>query len=134
MKFRGRNFVDLLFFHLGLRRFVVFELKIGHAEPEHIGKLNFYVNAVDDLLRKPEHGDGTTIGILLAADRDDIVVEYALRGLDSPLAVSTYTTHRSLPADVRPALPTAADLADALRDVRHPHNPQTPLTGPEPDG
>lgn len=127
-------YLDLLFFHLGLRRFVVFELKIGHAEPEHIGKLNFYVNAVDDLLRKPDHGDGTTIGILLAADRDDIVVEYALRGLDSPLAVSTYTTHRSLPADVRPALPTAADLADALRDVRHPHNPQTPLTGPEPDG
>jgi hypothetical protein len=97
-----------------------FELKIGHAEPEHIGKLNFYVNAVDDLLRKPDHGHGTTIGILLTADRDDIVVAYALRGLDSPLAVSTYTTHRSLPADVRPARPTAADLADTIRDVHHP--------------
>jgi hypothetical protein len=46
-------------------------------DPEHIGKLNFYVNAVDDLLRRTEHGDGTTIGILLAADRDDVAVQYA---------------------------------------------------------
>ena len=66
-------FIDLLFFHLGLRRYVVFELKVGRVEPEHLGKLNFYVNAVDDLLRRPEHGDGSSIGILLAADRDDIV-------------------------------------------------------------
>ncbi|MFI8664702.1 PDDEXK nuclease domain-containing protein [Rhodococcus qingshengii] len=49
-------FLNLLFFHLGQRRFVVFELKVGQAEPEHIGKLNFYVNVVDDQLRKPEHG------------------------------------------------------------------------------
>ncbi|MET4050468.1 MULTISPECIES: PDDEXK nuclease domain-containing protein [unclassified Rhodococcus (in: high G+C Gram-positive bacteria)] len=52
------HFLDLLFFHLGLRRFVVFELKVGQAEPEHIGKLSFYVNAVNDQLCKPEHGDG----------------------------------------------------------------------------
>lgn len=110
-------FLDLLFFHLGLRRFVVFELKVGQAEPEHIGKLNFYVNAVDDQLRRPEHGDGATIGILLAATRDDIVVEYALRGIGSPLAVSTYTTYGALPDDIRPSLPTADDLAHALRDV-----------------
>jgi len=110
-------FLDLLFFHLGLRRFVVFELKVGQAEPEHIGKLNFYVNVVDDQLRKPDHGDGATIGILLAATRDDIVVEYALRGVESPLAVSTYTTYRALPDDIRPSLPTADELAHALRDV-----------------
>jgi YhcG PDDEXK nuclease domain len=67
-------FADLLFYHLGLRRFVVFELKVGAAEPEHLGKLKFYVNAVDDLLRRPEHGDPATIGIMLAAHRDDIVV------------------------------------------------------------
>lgn len=82
-------FLDLLFFHLGLRRFVVFELKVGQAEPEHIGKLNFYVD----------------------------VVEYALRGIDSPLAVSTYTTYRALPNDIRPSLPTTDDLVHALRDV-----------------
>lgn len=115
----GRDyFVDLLFFHLGLRRFIVFELKAGPAEPEHLGKLNFYVNAVDDLLRRPEHGDGTTIGILLAAGRDDVVVEYALRGIGSPLAVSTYTTHRDLPEELRPVLPSTEDLADVVRDAR----------------
>jgi hypothetical protein len=93
-------------------------LKSVAAEPEHIGKLNFYVNVVDDLLRRPEHGDGTTIGILLAADRDDVAVQYALRGLTTPLAISTYTNHRALPDDVRPALPSAADLAAVVRDVR----------------
>ena len=111
-------FIDLLFYHLGLRRFIVFELKSVAAEPEHIGKLNFYVNVVDDLLRRPEHGDGTTIGILLAADRDDVAVQYALRGLTTPLAISTYTSYRALPDDVRPALPSAADLAAVVRDVR----------------
>jgi len=104
-----------------LRRFVVFELKAGRAEPEHLGKLNFYVNVIDDQLRRAEHGDGSTIGILLAADRDDVVVNYALRGMETPLAVSTYTTHRALPDEVRPALPSAEELADVVRDVRrHP--------------
>lgn len=115
-------YLDLLFFHLGLRRFVVFELKVGGAEPEHLGKLNFYVNAVDDLLRRPEYGDGGSIGILLAADRDDVVVEYALRGMDTPLAVSTYTTHHALPDEVRPALPSPDDLADVVQDVQQHHD------------
>jgi predicted nuclease of restriction endonuclease-like (RecB) superfamily len=112
-------FADLVFFHLGLRRFVVFKLKVGRAEPEHLGKLNFYVNAVDDLLRQPDYGDGSTIGILLAADRDDVVVEYALRRMDTPLAVSTYTTHHALPEDLRPALPSPDDLADVVHEVQH---------------
>ncbi len=111
-------FADLLFFHLGLRRFVVFELKAGRAQPEHVGKLNFYVSAVDDLLRRPEHGDGPTIGILLAASRNDVVVEYALRGVTAPLAVSTYTTHQALPDEVRQALPSGEDLTEMVRDVR----------------
>ncbi len=111
-------YLDLLFFHLGLRRFVVFELKVGTAAPEHLGKLNFYVNAVDSLLRREEHGDGSTIGILLAADRDDVVVEYSLRGLGTPLAVSTYRTHGSLPVEVRTGLPSQDQLAEVVRDVR----------------
>jgi hypothetical protein len=113
-------FLDLLFFHLGLRRFVIFELKSGEVEPEHIGKLNFYVNVVDDLLRRPEHGDGPTIGILLAASRDDVVVEYALRGVTAPMAISTFITHRALPDDVRSALPTPADLAAVVRSSHRP--------------
>jgi len=113
-------FIDLLFYHLGLRRFIVFELKSVGAEPEHIGKLNFYVNVVDDLLRRPEHGDAPTIGILLAASRDDVVVEYALRGLTTPVAVSTFTTHRALPDEIRAALPTPADLAAIVRSSQPP--------------
>jgi len=89
-------FADLLFFHLGLRRYIVFELKVGPAAPEHLGQLNFYVNVIDDLMRRPEHDDGPTIGILLAATRNDVVVEYALRSLGTPLAVSTYRTTAAL--------------------------------------
>ena len=55
----------------------------------HVGKLNFYNDAVDDLLRRPEHSDGSTIGILLAADRDDVAVQYCIRGLTTPLAILT---------------------------------------------
>ncbi|RZL75062.1 MAG: DUF1016 family protein [Rhodococcus sp. (in: high G+C Gram-positive bacteria)] len=94
-------------------------------------KLNFYVNAVDELLRKPEHRGGTTIGILLALDRDDIVVEYALRGLDSSLAVSTHTTHRSLRADVRPALlqrPTSPTPSGRFDTHHTPHRTPGPST------
>ncbi len=116
---RSDYFIDLLFYHLGLRRFIVFELKSVAAQPEHIGKLNFYVNAVDDLLRKQEHGDGSTIGILLAADRDEVAVQYALRGLSTPLAISTYTTHRSLPDEIRPALPSIEELTEIVRDTQH---------------
>ena len=110
-------FADLIFFHLGLRRFIVFELKVGPVEPEHLGKLSFYVTAVDDQLRRPEHGDGPTIGILLAGHRDDVVVEYALRTVDAPLAVATYTTDRTLPADLRAALPSSSQLADLITDI-----------------
>lgn len=74
-----------------------------------------YVNVVDDRLRKPEHGDRPSIGILLAADRDDVAVQYYLQGLSTPLAVSTY---RSLPDEVRPALPSADALADLVRTTQ----------------
>lgn len=109
-------YVDLLFYHLGLRRFVVFELKVGTVEPEHVGKLSFYVTAVDEALRRPDH-DGPTIGILLAGHRDDVVVEYALRTTGAPLAVATSTTDRTLPDDVRAALPTQAQLAEVVADL-----------------
>ena len=74
--FVGRQYKITVGNHLELRRFIVFELKAVAAEPEHIGKLNFYVNVVDDRLRRTEHGDRPTIGILLAADRDDVAVRY----------------------------------------------------------
>ena len=94
---------------------MVIERKAGRAEPEHLGKFNFYVNVVDDQLRRPEHGDGFTIVILLTAERDEVVVNYAQRGIEAALAVSTYTTHRALPDEVHPALPIPDDLADVVR-------------------
>ena len=116
----GEYLIDLLFYHLRRRRFIVFEQKAVAAQPEHIGKLNLYVNVVDDLLRDRAHGDEPTIGILLAAGRDDVAARYALHGLSTPLAVSTY---RTLPEDVRPALPSGEDLAAIVRDARHDLNP-----------
>ena len=91
---------------------MVFEPKVVTVAPEHLGKLSFYVNAIDDLLRRPKHGDVPTIGILIAATRDDVRMEYALPGMDTPLAVHTYTTERALPQATRTALPNAADPAD----------------------
>ena len=113
---RSDYYLDLLFYHLRLRRYIVFELKAVAAEPEHLGKLNFYVNAVDEQLRDTDHGDRPTLGILLAADRDDVAIRVAFKGLSTPLAVSTY---KALPDDVRPALPTAEALAEIVRDAQH---------------
>jgi predicted nuclease of restriction endonuclease-like (RecB) superfamily len=108
-------FVDLLFYHCRLHRYVVFELKLGRFEPEYVGKLNFYVQLVDDHLRDQARDD-PTLGMLLVVGRDDVTVEVALRGLTTPLAVTEW---RRLPAKVRQALPTAKDLSAAMtRTVR----------------
>jgi predicted nuclease of restriction endonuclease-like (RecB) superfamily len=108
-------FIDLLFYHCRLHRYVVFELKLGRFEPEYIGKLNFYVQLVDDHLRDQSRDD-PTLGMLLVVGRDDVTVEVALRGLTTPLAVTEW---RRLPAKVRQALPTAEDLTETMtRTVR----------------
>ena len=99
-------FIDLLFYHCRLHRYVVFELKLGRFEPEYVGKLNFYVQLVDDHLRDQARDD-PTLGMLLVVGRDDVTVEVALRGVTTPLAVTEW---RRLPAKVRQALPTAEDL------------------------
>jgi hypothetical protein len=112
-------FVDLLFYHLGLRRFIVFELKIGEADSRDIGQLATYVEVVDEQLRQHDRGDEATIGILLEAARDEIFIQYALRASTAPMAVLTYTTENDLPEAVRPALPSAADLTRLVRGVQH---------------
>jgi predicted nuclease of restriction endonuclease-like (RecB) superfamily len=108
-------FLDLLFYHCRLHRYVVFELKLGRFEPEHVGKLNFYVQLVDDHLRDQVRDDAT-LGVLLVVGRDDVTVEVALRGIGTPIAVSEW---RRLPTKVRQALPSAEDLsATVARTVR----------------
>jgi YhcG PDDEXK nuclease domain len=107
--------VDLLFYHCRLHRYVVFELKLGRFEPEYVGKLNFYVQLVDDHLRDQARDD-PTLGMLLVVGRDDVTVEVALRRVSTPMAVTEW---RRLPAKVRQALPSAEDLsATVTRTVR----------------
>ncbi|WP_242644845.1 PDDEXK nuclease domain-containing protein, partial [Streptomyces laculatispora] len=95
--------IDLLFYHCKLHCYVVLELKTRKAHPEHFGQLGFYVSVVDDLVRDKER-DEPTLGILIAESRDRAMVEYALRGHNQPLAVSTYA---GLPERMRALLPAA---------------------------
>ncbi len=103
--------LDLLYYHLKLRRFIVMELKTGPATPEAVGKLGFYLRVVDDQYRQPQYGDGPTIGILMTGTRDDVVVEYALGAVNGPMAAVTY---QSLPPSIRDQLPSPQTLTRAI--------------------
>lgn len=103
-------YLDLLFYHLRLRCFVVVELKMGEFMPEYTGKMNFYLAAVDDLLRHPS--DAPTIGLLLCKSRDSVTVEYALRNNTTPIAVAEFVT--SLPAELADSLPSIAHIESEL--------------------
>jgi predicted nuclease of restriction endonuclease-like (RecB) superfamily len=112
----GREFfLDLLFYHLWLRCFVVIELKVGTFEPEYAGKMSFYLAAVDDLMRR--EGDGPTLGIILCRDRDEVIVEYALRDMGRPIGVSTFQLGTPLPTGLRDALPSVERLMEEVAKV-----------------
>ena len=87
-------YIDLLFYHLKLRSFVVIDLKKGKFKPEYAGKMNFYLSVVDDKLR--HKADEPSIGLILCQDRNQIVAEYALRGVDTPIGISEYDLTRSV--------------------------------------
>lgn len=101
-------FLDLLFYHLRLRCFVVLELKVEEFKPEFAGKMNFYLSAVDEQLRHPS--DQPSIGLILCKSRNQLVVEYALRGTAKPMGVAEYRLTSSLPQQLRDDLPTEDDL------------------------
>lgn len=107
-------YLDLLFYHLKLRCFVVIDLKIGAFRPEDAGKMNFYLSAVDDLLRHAE--DRPSIGLVLCKTKKRLVVEYALRDLSKPIGVSSYELKLvdSLPDELRGRLPTIEELEEEL--------------------
>lgn len=109
----GEDFyLDLLFYHLRLRCYVVIELKTGAFRPEHAGKMNFYLSAVDDLLRHPD--DRPSIGLILCKSRKGVIVEYALRDAAKPIGVAEFRLTERLPAELRGSLPTIEQLEAEL--------------------
>lgn len=106
-------FIDLLFYHRFLKALVAFELKLGPFEPEFAGKMDFYLNLLNDTERAP--GDQPSIGIILCAEKDDVEVEYALRTKANPIGVAAYTLQSKLPGELKGRLPTAKQLADVVR-------------------
>jgi predicted nuclease of restriction endonuclease-like (RecB) superfamily len=115
--------LDLLFYHLKLRRYVVIELKARAFTPGDVGQLNLYLAAVDDLLRHPD--DQPTIGLLLCRKKNRLVAEYALRGLDQSIAVAAWQTQltESLPEELRGCLPTIEEIEAELAGDLPPESP-----------
>ncbi|GIW85682.1 MAG: hypothetical protein KatS3mg108_0006 [Isosphaeraceae bacterium] len=105
-------YIDLLFYHLRLRAFVVIDLKTGKFKPEYAGKLNFYCNAVNQQLRHPD--DAPTIGLILCQWHDRLQAEYSFAGIDKPIGISTYELTRALPPAVQSALPTVEQIEAEL--------------------
>lgn len=111
-------FVDLLFYHRFLKALVAFDLKIGTFEPEHAGKMDFYLNLLNETERAPD--DQLSIGIILCAVKDAVEVEFSLKTKANPIGVAEYQFQDRLPAEFNGRLPTARQLADAVRDVLPP--------------
>jgi predicted nuclease of restriction endonuclease-like (RecB) superfamily len=111
-------YIDLLFYHLKLRSFVVIELKRGDFKPEYAGKMNFYCSVVDDNLKHPT--DQPTIGLILCQTKDRILAEYALRGIQQPIGVSDYELTRALPDNLKTSLPSIEELEIELgHDIKN---------------
>ena len=101
-------FIDLLFYHTRLKRYIVVELKAGKFEPEFAGKMNFYLSAIDDFVKTPE--DNPSIGLILCRQKDGFTAQYSLRNIGSPIGVSTFETGKLLPEDIMEQMPTEEDL------------------------
>jgi predicted nuclease of restriction endonuclease-like (RecB) superfamily len=106
-------YIDLLFYNTKLRCYVVIELKAGKFKPEYAGKLNFYLSAVDDMLK--HETDNPSIGILLCKERDKVTAEYALKDINKPIGVSEYKLSDFLPTELADTLPSAEDIEKRIR-------------------
>lgn len=109
-------YIDLLFYHVTLKCYVVVELKNRRFIPEYAGKLNFYLSAVDSLLKRDD--DQPTIGLLLCRDKNNIEVEFALRDMNKPMGVSEYTLVETLPDNLKGALPTVEEIEQDLQQMQ----------------
>ena len=111
----GENeyYIDLLFFHRKLNALVAIELKVGKFKPEYAGKMNFYLNVLNDKVKMPH--ENPSIGIILCTDKDSLEVEYALQSVVQPMGVSTYTVKEQLPDELVNALPTKNELKEIIQ-------------------
>ena len=105
---------DLLFYHTKLKCYIIIELKVKEFEPEYIGKLNFYITAINELIK--DESDQPTIGILLCKNKDDFEVEFALKDINKPIGVSEYR-YKELPEIIQKNLPTLEDLTEELKNI-----------------
>jgi len=105
-------YIDLLFYHLKLRCFVVIELKDKDFKPEYVGKMNFYLSAVDDLIK--HQSDQPSIGLILCKSKNNVLVEYALRDTTKPIGLAEYKLTEALPEDIKTALPSIEELEAEL--------------------
>ncbi|CDZ80177.1 hypothetical protein BN1013_00683 [Candidatus Rubidus massiliensis] len=113
-------YIDLLFYHVKLRAFVVIELKARAFKPEDAGQLNFYLSAVDDMLKHPS--DNPAIGILLCKTKKKVKAEYAFRDIKKPMAAIEYETMltKALPEELKSSLPTVKEIEEELgKDERN---------------
>jgi predicted nuclease of restriction endonuclease-like (RecB) superfamily len=125
----GQDFYpDLLLYHVRLHCYLVVELKRGEFKPEYAGKMNFYLNIVDDQLRQPP--DGPTIGLILCQVHNRVLAEYALRGIEKPIGVSAFELTRALPASLQSALPSFEQIEQGLAGHgEEPKNPEDSQAG-----
>ena len=105
---------DLLFYHTKLKCYIIIELKLKEFEPEFIGKLNFYITAVNELIK--EESDQPTIGILLCKTKDNFEVEFALRDVNKPIGVSEFN-YTQLPENIKQSLPTLEEFENELNRI-----------------
>ena len=110
----GEDFyVDLLFYNLNLRCYVVIELKTGEFKPEYVGQLNFYLSAIDGNLKTAQ--DNSTIGLLLCKNKNNIVAEYSLKDISKPIGVSEYKITNNLPVELEKQLPSIKDIQSRIK-------------------
>ena len=105
-------FIDLLFYHLTLRCFVVLELKDAAFKPEYAGKMNLYLSVVDDVLKHPT--DNPSIGLILCKSKNNVLAEYTLRDMTKPIGLAEYRLEDALPENLQTALPTIEELEAEL--------------------
>ena len=106
-------YIDLLFYNLNLRCYVVIELKTGEFKPEYAGQLNFYLSAVDGLLKQKQ--DNPSVGLLLCKSKNDLVAEYSLKDMSKPIGVSAYQVTNKLPEELEKQLPSVEDIQKRIK-------------------